>query len=222
MLELSDYVLTRVAQEAERRRIARELHDGAIQSLSALVNDLELYRLHQFSSTEHDSQALSAKLDDWHTLARASLLSMRQTLEGLRSHSDPEFDLLVLIRSLLADMRSLGYTVTLDVSAWPAPLPFVYSSHLYYCIYEAMTNIRKHAHAQNVNVFLFTDEDTLHVSVVDDGVGLPPSPEVSPQAGSRQGLIGLQERVSLLGGHLSLTSKPDQGTRVDIAIPLPR
>src|SRR5882724_1814687 len=220
MLEISDYVLTRVAQEAERRRIARELHDGASQSLSALVADFELFRHHQSVASSSD-MAMNEKLEYWEELARASLLSMRQTLEGLRAHGDPEFDLLVLIRSLLADMRSLGYEVTFDVSAWPSDLPFIYSSHLYYCIHEAMTNIRKHAHATDINIFLFTDEETLNVSVIYNGVGLPPSSDRPAQDVSHQGLISLQERVSLLGGRLLLTSEPDQGTRVDIAIPQP-
>ncbi|HTK08105.1 MAG TPA: sensor histidine kinase [Ktedonobacteraceae bacterium] len=221
MLEISDVSLTRVAQEAERRRIARELHDGAIQSLSALLTDLEHFRRHQPADSSADIQQLDEMVERWQDLARTSLLSMRQTLEGLRSHSDAEFDLLALIRSLQEDMQRLGYTVNLDVSGWPLALPFVYSSQLYYCIHEAVTNIRKHAQATQIDLFLFTDEEMLHVSVIDNGIGLSASLPHSVQAGSQQGLIGLQERVALLGGRLSLTSEPAQGTRVDIAIPLP-
>ncbi|HEY4384420.1 MAG TPA: ATP-binding protein [Ktedonobacteraceae bacterium] len=226
MLEISDLSLTRVAQEAERRRIARELHDGAVQSLSALLTDLEHFRRHQHADSYANIQNIQ-KLDEmverWQDLARTSLLSMRQTLEGLRSHGDAEFDLLALIRSLQEDMQRLGYTVNLDASGWPPlSLPFVYSSQLYYCIHEAVTNIRKHAQATQIDLFLFTDEEMLHVSVIDDGIGLSASLPQSVQTGSQLGLIGLQERVTLLGGRLSLTSEPAQGTRVDIAIPLPR
>jgi two-component system, NarL family, sensor histidine kinase DegS len=219
MLEMSDWALTRVAQEAERRRIARELHDGPVQSLSALLTDLEHFLLHQHPDSA--GQDLLETVERWQNLARVSLLSMRQTLEGLRSQDDSEFDLLVLLRSLLAEMQQLGYVVNLDVLDWPSSLPFVYSSQLYYCIHEAITNVRKHAQATHVDVFLLTDEEMLHVSVIDNGVGFVASPARPAQTGSQQGLIGLQERVSLLGGRLSLTSEPAQGTRVDIAVPLP-
>lgn len=221
MLEMSDWALTRVAQEAERRRIARELHDGPVQSLSALLTDLEHFLLHP-PSTSFDRQDLLEAVERWQKLARTSLLAMRQTLEDLRSQDDSEFDLLALIRSLLDAMQQLGYVVNLEVMDWPSSLPFVYSSQLYYCIHEAMTNIRKHAQATHVDVFLLTDEEMLHISVIDNGIGLSASVSGPAQAGTQQGLIGLQERVSLLGGHFSLTSEPAQGTRVDIAIPLPR
>jgi two-component system, NarL family, sensor histidine kinase DegS len=220
MPDISDETLMQMVQEAERRRIARELHDGSVQSLSALITDLESFRRYHLGEYDLDTQQLEIKVDTWLEQARTSLQAMRKTLDGLRSQTDPDLDLLVLIRALLAEMQRHGYIVSLDVSNWPAVLPAVYSSNLYYCIYEAVTNIRKHAHATNIDVFLFVDEKTLHISVIDDGIGLTVASTRQGQPGTQQGLIGLQERVSLLGGQFVLTSEPEQGTRVDIAIPL--
>jgi two-component system sensor histidine kinase DegS len=222
MLDTSEDVLTRIVQEAERRRIARELHDSAVQYLTALVTELETFRRHQLVDYGPEMQELETKIADWQSLARESLLAMRQTLDGLRMRADSDFNLEEMIRGLLAEMQSLGYEVRLDSSDWPKELPFTYSSHIYSCIYEAVTNIRKHAHATKIELFLFTDQEILHISVIDNGIGLTEAAQPGVQPGAQQGLIGMQERISLLGGQFLLTSEPEQGTRIDIAIPQPR
>lgn len=226
MLEVIDSPLTHFAQEAERRRIARELHDGVVQSLTALVADLEYFRLrhaHTPQEQNADSQEVESKIEAWQELARDSLTSMRQALGGLRMQTMRTFDLMTSIHTLIDDMQQAGYRVTYEDENWPTLLPFEYTSNLYAIIRETFTNIRKHAHASHVTLFLFNHEEHLHISVGDDGVGMcPPMIDISDgQSGYQQGLLGLYERAQLLGGQLSVESEPGRGTRVDVDIPLP-
>jgi signal transduction histidine kinase len=222
MLDVLDSAATRSAQEAERRRIARELHDHAVQSLTALVADLEHFRTRRFSLDVGNGQEVLAKLEMWQALARDSLLSMRQTLGGLRGRTEADLDLETAVQALLQDMQRCGYSVIYECDDWPGTLPEEYSSNLYCIIREALTNIRKHAQASKISVFMFSHEGRLHVSVGDNGIGMALLPaSTTLAAGYHQGLIGLRERTATLGGRLSIESEPGHGTRIDVEVPLP-
>ena len=225
MPEVIDSPLTRFVQEAERRRIARELHDGVVQSLTALVTDLEYFRLqhvHMSQEKHADNQEVEARVEAWQELAQDSLASMRQALGGLRTQNTCHVDFVASIFALIDDMHEAGYTVTYDDVDWPTALPLEYTSHLTAIIREAFLNIRKHAHATHVTLFLFQHEGQVHLSIGDDGVGMPShsTDAVGEQnSGYHQGLLGLHERTQLLGGQLSVVSELGKGTRIDINIP---
>lgn len=220
MLDVIDSPLTRFAQDAERRRIARELHDGVVQSLTALVTDLEYFRMRRPPHANDMTQEMVAKLDLWQAMARESLTSMRQTLGGLRQQSSLERDLRSVLETLMQDMREDGYNVTCECEELPPAFPSEYTSHLYAIAREVLINIRKHAQATAVTCFLFIDEDTLYLSIGDNGVGMQFPAVEARKEGYQQGLIGLRERVLLLDGHLSIESNPGRGTRIDVEIPI--
>lgn len=226
MPNVLDSPATRLAQEAERLRIARELHDGVVQSLTALVTDLEYFRTRRLATTGELSSEVIAKVEMWQELARDSLISMRQALGGLRGHTgetDLDFGLESAIQKLLTELSNAGYHVVYDCSEWPPLLPSEYTSDLYYVVREALTNICKHARASTIKVFMFSYEDHLHISIADDGVGMVTSPAIIvDDSGYHQGLIGLRERVALLGGQVSIESAPGKGTRIDVDVPLRR
>ncbi len=222
VLDVNTSPLTQVAQEAERRRIARELHDGVVQSLTALVKDLEYFRKRRLSSEGEIAQDMTQHLETWQEMARDSLLSMRETLGELRHSPKPDFAMEASVQTLLTELREVGYTVTFECEDWPEYLPYEHASNLYSIIREALTNIRKHAHASKISVFMFSDEGLLHVSVIDNGVGIARHAPVRSENGYHQGLIGLRERAAVLGGHLSIESAPERGTRIDVSVPLPR
>lgn len=227
MLDVVNSPVTRFAQEVERRRIARELHDSAVQSLTALVADLEYFRTRHASqlASGEAGQEVVAKLETWQELARDSLASMRQALGGLRRQRDLDFDLRAAILSLVSELRAAGYTVVCECDEWPAVLPFEYLSNLYYILREAVTNVCKHAHASSISLCLFVKEYCLHLSVTDNGVGMKTSSLIgarASQSGYQQGLIGLRERVMLLGGRLSIESTPGHGTYLTVDVPLPQ
>src|SRR5947209_5887888 len=195
MLDVLESPDTRFAQETERRRIARELHDSAVQSLTALIADLEYFRTRCLTTTNHE---VAAKVETWQELARDSLVSMRQTLGGLRSHTDLDFGLQPAISTILTELREAGYRVVYECTDWPTILPFEYTSNLYSIVREALTNIGKHAQASTIRVYLFTYEGYLHISIGDDGIGVPE--QSTPSAthnGYHQGLGGMRERRAL-------------------------
>lgn len=224
MLEVADSPATRFVQVAERRRLARELHDSVVQSLTALVADLEYVRAHQLSS-EETGQELAARLEIWQELARDSLVSMRRVLASLRDRSDAKFDLEASIQGLLTEMLNAGYTITYECDHWPA-LPYEYAANLYSIICESLTNIRKHAAATRINICVFCYEERLHLSIEDNGVGMSLSPlSAAPLSGQKLdgyhlGLVGLRERVALLGGQLILESVPGEGTCINVHVPV--
>ncbi len=222
VLDVDTSPLTQVAQEAERRRIARELHDGVVQSLTALVKDLEYFRKRRLSSEGEISQDMTQRLETWQEMARDSLLSMRETLGELRHSPKPDFAMEASVQALLSELCAVGYTVIFECEDWPEYLPHEHASNLYSIIREALTNISKHAHASKISVFMFSDEGLLHVSIIDNGVGMSAHAPVRSENGYHQGLIGLHERATLLGGNLSIESAPDRGTRIDVSAPLPR
>ena len=233
MLEIADTSLARFAQEVERRRIARDLHDNVVQSLTALVADIEFFTrqfAHDGSEPNHE---VEEKLEAWQELARDSLTSVRQTLGDLRSTSF-ENGLEQAIRKLLDDFHDAGYTLTYECTDVPTILPPEYTMHLYSIVREALTNISKHAQASHLTVFLFTHEGRLYLSIADNGVGMthahPTRKSITNQksiqthtaSGYHQGLLGMQERVMLLGGQFSIESQSERGTRIDVDVPLPR
>jgi two-component system, NarL family, sensor histidine kinase DegS len=219
MLNVLDSPATRFAQEAERRRIARELHDSVVQSLTALVADLEYFRTRCLPASNETSPAVAAKVETWQELARDSLMSMRRALGGLRVPAELEGGLESALQTLVTELRDEGYCVQYECADWPELLPFEYTSNLYYIVQEALTNIRKHAQASTVRIAMFSYEGHLHLSIGDNGKGIAAS--ASPkQAGCQQGLIGLRERVILLAGRVSIESSPARGTRIDVDIPL--
>ena len=212
---------THMAQEAERRRLARELHDGVVQSLTALVADLEYFRTRRLPANEASNPEVAEKLAVWQELARDSLLLMRQALGGLRKDTELEAGLEAAIASLLIEFRQAGYKVIYDCSDWPQMLPDEYTSNVYFIVREALTNIRKHAQATQITVFLFKHEGHLYVSIGDNGTGMPVSSSTVSAPGYRQGLVGLRERAAMLGGQLTIESAAGKGTRIDVDIALP-
>ena len=221
MLTVLDSPSIRLAQEAERRRIARELHDSVVQSLTALVADLEYFQTRHLPSLDQTSHTVAEKVATWQELARDSLISIRQALGGLRQPGELDFGLEYAIQVVLSELREADYTVVFECDNWPHQLPAAYTSNIYYLIREALTNIGKHAQASSINVCLFTFEDQLHINISDDGVGMNIQNTSSiMNTGYQQGLIGIRERVTLLNGQFTIESSEGRGTRMDVDIPM--
>jgi signal transduction histidine kinase len=222
MLDMLDSPITRLVQDVERRRIARDLHDSVVQSLTALVADLEYFRIRQLASIGEAGQQVAEKVETWQALARDSLASMREALGGLRSPSEVDLGLENALEILLASLESAGYRVECECEDWPAVLPYEVTSNLYYIVREALTNIEKHAKASTIHICMFGYEGHLYISIADDGSGMAKnSSMVSRGSGYHQGIMGMRERAALLGGRVTFDSARGKGTRVDIDIPLP-
>lgn len=221
MLDALDSPITRLVQDAERRRIARDLHDSAVQSLTALVADLEYFRIRQLASSGEAGQQVAEKLRTWQALARESLTSVRETLGGLRTPSELEPGLEHALEILLASLQSAGYRVECECEDWPTVLPREFTSNIYYIVREALTNIEKHAQASTIHISIFTYEGHLYISIADDGKGIIKSSSIAPHGnGYHQGITGMRERAALLGGRVTFDSVQGKGMRVDVDIPL--
>jgi PAS domain S-box-containing protein len=193
------------ASDDARRRIERDLHDGAQQRLIGLGLDLQTARLRipeelveAHSSLERIGGDLEAVLEEIRELSRG-------LHPGLLSQGG-------LAPSVRALARRSPLPIELDVDIRERPSESIETA-VYYVLSEALVNVVKHAHATEVSIELKTSEDGVRATVADDGVG-----GAEPSSGS--GLVGLIDRIEALGGRLALDSAPGRGTRISIELPL--
>jgi signal transduction histidine kinase len=210
-------VLRRVisAQEDERRRLARELHDDTCQSLAALSVSAEA-AVADLSPGPARDRLIAVK-----ALVDTSLADLHRVIYDLRPSVLDDLGLVPAIRWLVAHrFASSPVTVRLEVDGFAGRLPPEVETALFRVVQEALTNIDRHAHAEQVLVQLSAGEDRLLIEIEDDGVGFEPGSVVEPAAGGRGlGLLGLRERVELLGGTCEVESAPGHGTRVLVSVP---
>ena len=191
------------AADAERRRIERDLHDGAQQRLVAIALQVRLLSLRSAPDTQ-TSRSLARVQDE----LAASMRELRDLAHGLRPAVLGDHGLGVALSSLAA---RAPLPVRLDVQLEQRP-PAAVEIAAYYLVSEALTNVAKHAEAESVRVDITHEGDQIVIEVADDGVG-----GADPGAGS--GLRGLDDRVRAHGGRLSVTSPPGRGTTIRVSFP---
>jgi len=205
------------AQDEERRRIARELHDETGQSLTAVLVGL---RTIEASRTRREAAGLAQKLRGTvaHTLEEVGRLSRGLhpgTLDdlGLAAAVTRQVEEFVQRHEVATDMRIDG----LDSE----PLPPLLQTTVYRILQEALTNVARHAAARSVSVRLSRDARKVELRVQDDGIGLN---SALPSAGNRRrlGLQGMRERAALLGGSVEVDSPRGAGTTITARFPMGR
>jgi signal transduction histidine kinase len=195
------------AADNARRRLERDLHDGAQQRLVALGLQLRMAEestppeMHEHK--QHLSQITSALTDVSNDLQELS--------RGIHPSILAKGGLHPALKTLA---RRSAVPVTLDIGI-ERRLPEATEVAAYFLVAEALTNVDKHAQASEVTVGAHADHDNLHLLIRDDGIGGADSRKGS-------GLIGLKDRVEALGGHIQIVSHPGNGTSLDVTIPLPR
>ncbi len=194
------------AGDAERRRLERNLHDGAQQRLVALSLALRRARSQLETSTAEETQA---SLDEAAQLAREALTELRELARGIHPAVLTESGLAGAFASLA---RDAPVTVKLDAIT-PRRFPAEVEGAVYFFVSEALANVAKHAAGATATVRTGITGDELLVEVDDDGPG-----GAAPRAGS--GLQGLDDRLAAIGGDLDVDSRPGQGTRLRARIPL--
>lgn len=209
-------------QEDERKRIARELHDDTLQELSAVLMRIDLCRL-------HPGEITLEKIDTIRGIVVNAWDGVLGIVQNLRPTLLDDLGLAAAIKSLL-DLHlaenNINYFINSDGVADKRFRPEVEIT-LFRIVQEAVMNIARHARAQNVFVLFKIEDNIVTVDIEDDGEGFDLSLLFTP--GSRDakdrrglGLLGMRERVLLIGGKIDLCSKPGLGTRVGIRIPLGR
>jgi signal transduction histidine kinase len=199
-------------QEAERRRIAHELHDEAGQLLAAVHLALEATILGLPPQFREGFDQVRSHLDAIETQLRCLAYELRPTILD-------DLGLLPALQGLahrVAERTGLCIRVDNVLAGRLAP---AVETALYRIIQEGLTNITKHAAATHVEIQLWQDDKRVHGLLRDDGVGFAVE-QVMGQTGLRGlGLLGIQERLQALGGTLEITSAPGQGTTLQITLP---
>ncbi len=212
--QLLDHVIT--AQEEERKRVARELHDETGQALTALLMNLEEV---ERSLAPETSEALRSQLHNTRALTECSLHDLRKLIRDLRPTALDDLGLIPAIR-WYAENHLEPHSIAVRVQAphWTGRLAPAVETVLFRMMQEAINNIARHAAARNVTITLETDEEGCHARVEDDGQGFVPGAARSTDEGG-WGLVGMRERANLIHGRVRIESAPGAGTRVLIDVP---
>jgi len=207
-------------REQERKHLSRELHDQVIQDLLS-VN----YQLEDIETEIENNPALGAELERARESIREQVEALRRICGDLRP---PTIDSLGLGAALQSFTREWSErwegSLTLDLDPSLGRLPEALELSIFRIVQEGLNNIRKHAYASRVMVELrHTSPRTMMISISDNGLGLPEELDLAALPGQgHYGLLGISERVALLGGWLSLHRLPEGGTLLQVEIPHPR
>lgn len=202
------------AQEAERRRISRELHDGIGQQLATLLMQM------QAQSAALDDEHCRVVLTDMRRIVGEAIQEVRSLSHGLRPSVLDDIGLIPALERLVADVNQTGVlAVGLTIGEAPSDrLPEDIETAVYRIAQEAISNALKHSQAGHVHVELTCSAHQVALTVADDGCGFV---AVSgSDGGNGLGLPGMHERASLLHGQLEIDSQSGRGTTVRAAIPL--
>jgi signal transduction histidine kinase len=203
------------AQEDERRRLARELHDEVGQMLTALR--MELGKAERVRPSVNG--AFSSSVADCKRIIDTVMESVRALSMGLRPAMLDDFGLGSALDWHGRDFsRRYGVPVFLAIEGNLDGLPEPHRTCVYRVFQEALTNCAKHARAKRVDVSVIGTDGRLRMSIRDDGVGLQSATE--RRAG--MGLVGIEERVREIQGVVSIRSRPGAGMTLDIDIPIPK
>lgn len=223
-LEREREAQAKVAVAAERARIARELHDVVAHNVSVMVVQADGAAYVLDAAPDQAKQAL----DTISTTGRQALAEMRRLLGVLRTGDDPESGEYVpqpdvqQIEDLVEQVRRAGLTVDFKIEGTPRPLPSGVELTAYRIVQEALTNTRKHAGPEvGASVRLVYFDDGLGLLVEDDGRGS--SHELYEDGGvdgQGHGLIGMRERIGMVGGTLDAGPRPGGGFRISALLPM--
>ncbi|RME48299.1 MAG: sensor histidine kinase [Chloroflexi bacterium] len=206
------------AQEEERKRIARELHDELAQSLTVLIRDLETLT----GAAPAGPAGLQEQIRETRALALRILGQTRRLIFDLRPTALDDLGLLPAIRRYAQHrLEPAGIQLHMDVAGEVRRLPPQVETAVFRIAQEAITNVVRHANASQVHVRLCFAPDSVALTVADNGAGFDPDAVLAGPSSTRcMGLLGMRERAELLGGHLDIESQAGAGTTVHLCIPL--
>ena len=206
------------AQEEERQRVARDIHDGPAQLMSNVVLKAEICeRMIDVDLTKAREELRNLKM-----IVRDSLQDVRKIIYNLRPMSLDDLGLIpTLQRYVVTFQEESGITVSFQTKGVNTDIKPVISLTVFRIVQEAMNNVVKHARASNVTINLGFFSSELKLYIYDDGVGFNTErlKDRNEDISSGFGLVSMRERVELLSGEMSISSEPGKGTRLNIMIP---
>jgi PAS domain S-box-containing protein len=202
------------AQEDERRRIARELHDDILQRLARFQIELDILRRRPPDDPAESSNSMQSLAQQITEISG----DLRRLSHRLHSGVIEDLGLEVGLRSLVEDFQhSVHLNATLVSEGVPRELPMPIAMTLYRITQEALQNVKKHAPGANVSIRLSKFQDGLRLFVNDNGPGFDP---VAARGKPGLGIISMQERAKLVGGSLVVRSRPGDGSEIEVMVPL--
>jgi len=205
------------AQEQERQRIARELHDETSQVLTSLLISLTLLE----ESVE--TQEARERIADTRALAHSTLRAIRNLSIDLRPSALDDLGLLPALRWYVKEyQKKCSIDVEFHATGFKERLPAEMETALYRIVQECLTNTAKHANANRVTITLKEETDKVYARITDDGEGFDYEALLKTPGQERGlGLAGMNERAVLLNGTLNIHSTSGRGTIIEVSIPLP-
>ena len=202
-------------REQEKRAIARELHDELAQALTGLKMDVAWIK----EKLPAPPAAIVDKLKSMEALLDSTVAATRRISSDLRPMMLDDLGLVPAVEWLVQNFNErTGIRCDFTITDPDLELHDPHATTVFRALQESLTNIVKHARASNIEIRLERTGNELAVSVRDNGIGFSP---LDPRKPNSYGLIGLRERVYLLGGNVQIDSSPGNGTCVEIRLPLP-
>ena len=203
------------AQEEERRRVAREIHDGPAQTLANIVLRLEIAE----KLLEFDPTRVKAELIDLKNLVRSNLQDIRRIIFDLRPMALDDLGIVPAISKYLDNFQeNYGIKCEFLIEGRERRLLPALEVALFRLVQEGMTNVAKHAQSPKVDISLIYQEDWTIARIRDYGKGFEVSFALTTP-GEHFGLIGMRERVEMFSGHFSIQSTLGKGTTIELSIP---
>ena len=202
------------AQEEERRRISREIHDGPAQMLANILLRADLV---DRTFRERGGEQALVEMKSMRSMVRTSLEEVRRIIYNLRPMALDDLGLVPTIRKYLVNVEEYNnMTISLSEQGGLDRLASKYEVALFRLIQESIQNVIKHASAEKIQVNIRIEKNQVSVSIRDDGIGF----DIEKKKENSFGLIGMRERVEMLDGEITINSKFGNGTTVYVNIPL--
>jgi signal transduction histidine kinase len=208
---------TLMAQEEERKRIARELHDDIAQSILLLSRQLDIL----ISGGNKIPKASISELEHIQNIANEAYKSLQRYARDLRPSILDQMGLVAALNWLAEELgKELGIKTAVKADKLP-PLPSQTELAMFRIAQEALNNVRKHAQASEVNIAVKSDSHNIKMTITDNGKGFSTSGLTGDLAREgKLGVLGMEERARLIGGELQIKSGPGKGTTVIAKAPI--
>ncbi|MDF2958979.1 MAG: histidine kinase [Paenibacillus sp.] len=208
-----------LAQEEERKRIAREIHDGLAQTMANVVLRTEIAE-RMLSKQAYSS--VKEELLDLKGQVRSGIEEVRKIIFNLRPMALDDLGLIPALRKFVQDYEEKSKIRTkFELIGKDTRLPSGMEVAIYRLVQEAFSNVLKHAHASYITLEVTFQQQMVKIVVTDNGIGfVVESIDKKIERGSHYGLMGMRERVELLEGRMEIQSAKDAGTKVSLLIPI--
>lgn len=210
---------TVIAQESERQRIARELHDETGQTLTAL--GMGLRGMSEMIST--NAKRAIEQANQLEKLAMQGVKELQRMVSGLHPPQLDDLGLLAALRWYASDTsKRFGIPINLVAHGNKPIVSSDVRAVVFRIAQEAITNVVRHAHASKIDIQLDYSEDNIYLRVEDDGMGFNTDDVMRKKPGkpTAWGLLGMVERASLVGGTCNILSQPGKGTLIEVNVPI--